>query len=229
MDSMYEILMELPLFKGIGFEKMSEAIGNNKFHFLKFLDGETIVSAGDPCTHIRFIISGAARLTTVNSDSRMRISQTLNAPEVIAPDSLFGRFTTYPATAVAIDKTSILQLSKNDYLNILNSDNVFLINFLNTLSVNAQKSVIGVLALTNGSLEERIAFWIIALTQRGSTDITLQCKQRDFYSMFGVQRSSFMNTLDSMKARGLLDYDQREIRIHSRPALIDLLTSHREE
>ncbi len=229
MDSMYEILMDLPLFKGVGFDKMSEIIGTNKFHFLKFLDGETIVSAGDPCTHIRFIISGAARLTTVSGDSRMRVSQTLTAPDVIAPDFLFGRFTTYPATAVAIDRTSILQLSKNDYLNILNSDSVFLINFLNTLSMNAQKSVVGVLSLTHGTLEERIAFWIIALTQRGSTDITLQCKQRDFYSLFGVQRSSFISTLESMKERGLIDYDQREIRILSRPAMIDLLTSSQED
>lgn len=229
MDSMYEFLMELPLFKGVGFDKISEIIGTTKFHFLKYLEGETIVSAGDPCTHIRFVISGAARLTTVSSDSRMRVCQTLTAPDVIAPDFLFGRFTNYPATAVAIDRTSILQLTKNDYLKILHSDKVFLINFLNTISINAQKSVIGVLALTHGTLEERIAFWIAALTQRGSTDITLQCKQRDIYSLFGVQRSSFINTLDSMQERGLLEYDQREIRFNSRPALIELLTNPQEE
>lgn len=80
MDSMYEFLMELPLFKGVGFDKISEIIGTTKFHFLKYLEGETIVSAGDPCTHIRFVISGAARLTTVSSDSRMRVCQTLTAP-----------------------------------------------------------------------------------------------------------------------------------------------------
>ena len=85
------------------------------------------------------------------------------------------------------------------------------------------------LALTHGTLEERIAFWIAALTQRGSTDITLQCKQRDIYSLFGVQRSSFINTLDSMQERGLLEYDQREIRFNSRPALIELLTNPQEE
>ena len=47
MDSMYEFLMELPLFKGVGFDKISEIIGTTKFHFLKYLEGETIVSAGD--------------------------------------------------------------------------------------------------------------------------------------------------------------------------------------
>ncbi len=229
MESMYEILMGLPLFKGVSFNRLSEVIGSTKFHFLKYRDGDPIVSAGDPCTHIKFVISGAVRLTTVSRDGRMRVSQTITSPDVIAPDFLFGRFTTYPASGVAIGNTGILQIAKNDYLKILSSDNVFLINFLNTLSINAQKSVIGVLALSHGSLEERIAFWMVALTQRGSSDITLQCKQRDFYSLFGVQRSSFVSTLTAMQERGLLEYDQREIRFTSRPALIELLTNPQEE
>lgn len=224
MDSMYEMLMELPLFKGIGFNRLSEIVGTTRFHFLKFNDGETIVEAGEPCTHIKFVISGAARLTTVNSTARMKISQTVSAPDVISPDFLFGKFTNHPATAVAIGPTGILQIEKLEYLKILHSDNVFLINFLNTLSIDAQKSVIGVLALTNGSLEERISFWVVALTQRGSTDIALQCRQRDFYSLFGVQRSSFISTLESMRDRGLVEFDQREIRFLSRSALVDILT-----
>lgn len=229
MDSMYEHLMELPLFKGVSFDRISDIVGTTKFHFLKYTDRQPIVNAGDACTHIKFVISGAVRLTTNNADARMRVCQTVKSPDVIAPDFLFGRFTHYPCSATAIGSAGILQIAKLDYLKILNSDDVFLINFLNTLSINAQKSVIGVLALTCGSLEERIAFWVLALTQRGSTDITLQCRQRDFYSMFGVQRSSFMATLDSMQQRGLLTYDQREIHFLSRPALVELLTNPQED
>ena len=91
--------------------------------------------------------------------------------------------------------------------------------------MNAQKSVSGVLALTTGSIEERIAFWIIALTQPSGKDIALECRQRDMYSFFGVQRSSFISTLDSMKERGLLKYDANKIDILNRRALIDLLES----
>lgn len=57
---MYEILMELPLFKGVSRYKLSEIVGTTKFHFLKYLADETVVNAGDPCTHIVFIISGKA-------------------------------------------------------------------------------------------------------------------------------------------------------------------------
>ena len=225
MDSMYEILMRLPLFSGVNRDKISEIVGTTKFHFLKYLPGETIVSAGEVCTHIKFVISGRARLTIANSDGRFKVSQTVAAPDVIAPEFLFGRATKYPCTGVAVEATGILQISKADYMKILNSDDIFMYNFLNILSKKAQKSVDGVLALTTGSLEERIAFWIVALTQRGGEDIVLECRQRDLYALFGVQRTSFIATLEGLKTRGVIDYDQNEIRIKSRRDLLEMLST----
>ena len=222
---MFEILMELPLFRGVTRERMAETVGMAKFHFLKYLPGETIVEAGSPCTHIKFIISGSVRSKIVNPDGRFKVSQTLNAPDVISADYLFGRATNYPCTVTAIEPTGILQIAKSDYIKILNSDEVFMFNYLNLLSMNAQKSVSGVLALTTGSTEERIAFWIVALTQPSGTDIALECRQRDLYSFFGVQRGSFIATLDSMRDRGLLTYTSTKIDIINRRDLISLLES----
>lgn len=225
MDQMYQLLMGLPLFSGVTYEKMLEIIGNTKFHFLKYLGGETFIAEGEQCTHIKFIISGKVRVSIANHDRRFTVSQTLTAPDVVAPEYIFGRSTVYPCSVVALEPTGVLQISKADYMKILNSDPIFLINYLNLLSMNAQKAVDGILSIATGSLEERIAFWIVALTQRGGSDITMTCRQRDLYSLFGVQRSSFISTLDDMKARGLIDYSQTEIRVRNRRDLIDILHS----
>ncbi|MDE6123182.1 MAG: helix-turn-helix domain-containing protein, partial [Duncaniella dubosii] len=166
---------------------------------------------------------GCVRLSVRNSTDRFGVMQTLQAPSVISPDFLFGRNTLYPATVTAIDTVSIMQIEKNDFINIIRTDEVCLFNYLNYISTNAQKAIDGVLSLTSGSLEERIAFWIIALTQRDALDVVLTCKQRDLYTLFGVQRSSFINTLESMKARGLIDYTSTEIRVISRNELRSLL------
>ncbi len=225
MDSMYDILMRLPLLGGVNRDKISEIVGMAKFHFLKYLPGETIVTAGETCTHIKFVISGRARLTIANGDGRFKVSQTVSAPDVIAPEYLFGKATKYPCMGVAVEPTGILQISKADYMKILNSDDIFMYNFMNTLSKKAQKSVNGVLAVTSGSLEERIAFWIVALTQPGGENIVLECRQRDLYALFGVQRTSFLATLDGLKLRGIIDYDQNEIRVNSRRDLLEILSA----
>ncbi|MDE6321635.1 MAG: Crp/Fnr family transcriptional regulator [Muribaculaceae bacterium] len=225
---MYEILLGLPLFSGVSHERLSQVVGMTKFHFLKYLPGETIVNAGDPCTHIKFIISGEARFTVSNNDGRFLVSQTLSAPEVIAPECLFGTVTQYPCSGVAITPTGILQITKADYLKILNLDQIFLFNYLNVLSMNAQKATQGILAVTSGNLADRIAFWIVALTQRRGTDITLSCRQRDLYSLFGVQRTSLISTLESLRDRNILTFTQNEIRINSREALIEILHNARD-
>lgn len=222
-NSMYENLMTLPLFNGVSYTRLSEIVGSTPLSFLKYEPGETLIGVGEPCTHIKFVINGSVRLSVVNSSDRFKVSQTLTAPTVISPDYLFGRNTQYPITATAIDTVSVMQIEKKDFVTILQSDDIFLFNYLNILSTNAQKAIDGVLALTSGSLEERIAFWIIALTQRDATDIKLTARHRDLYSMFGVQRSSFMATLESMRENNLITYNSTEISVVSRKALRSVL------
>ncbi|MDE7471955.1 MAG: Crp/Fnr family transcriptional regulator, partial [Muribaculaceae bacterium] len=225
MDSMYDILLTLPLFNGASREKLSEIAGSTKLHFLKYTPGEKIVTAGESCTHIKFVISGSVRSTVSNVGERFSVSQTLAAPDVISPEFLFGRSTLYPCDVVAVDTAGILQIAKTDYLNILSSDRVFLLNYLNKLSMFAQKGIDGILSFTQGSLDERFAYWIIALTQRSGRDITLTCKQRDLNALFGVQRSSFIAMLDGLKERGVIDYRPGIINILDRGALEQMLSA----
>ncbi len=226
---MFEMLMELPLFRGASRDRLAQVVGEAKFHFLKFPAGELIVRSGEPCTHLTFVISGSVRATTENNNGRFVVGQTLNAPAVLSPDFLFGRFTNYPGDVVAIDSVGVLKISKADFLNILRSDEVFMFNYLNMVSMNAQKALKGILSLTTGEIDERIAFWIIALTQRGSTDIKLTCRKRDLCSLFGVQRSTFDAGLESMKERGLIDYTNNELMVRDRASLLDLLEHNSEE
>ncbi len=224
MASMYETLRQLPLFAGVSHQKMSETVGHNKFHFLKYAPGDVIVEQGTECTHIRSVIAGSVRMSIESLDGKFKASQTLNAPDLIAPDFFFGRNTHYPGSVTAIDNVGILQINKPDFLNIINSDSIFLFNYLNILSMNAQLNVDGVMALASGSLEKRIAYWIVALTQNNGTDIVLQCRQRDMYAVFGVQRQSLVSALDAMKADGIIDYTHQEIQVTDRRRLVEILT-----
>lgn len=228
MDSMFDILMGLPLFKGVSLERMAKTVGATKFHFLKFLPGEVIFRAGQPCTDVAFVISGTLRLTIANPDGRFYVSQSLAAQDVVSPEFLFGRITSYPGTAIAVDTVSVLLVSKKDYIDILMSDKVFLFNFVNLLSMNAQKAVEGILAVSTGDISERIAFWISALTQPRSFDIHLECRQRDLVALFGVPRTTLRAALEDLKSKGILDFSLYGIDVRDRRALLALLHNHAE-
>ncbi len=223
MDSMLDILADLPLFRGVTYECIAETVGKAKFHFLKYMPGETIAKAGEACSHIKCIISGKAKIVITNHDDRFRISQTLVAPDVISPDFLFGSSTIYPGDVESIDEVSIVQITKADYMKVLASDHIFMFNFLNYLSMNAQKCIDGVLAMTNGSIEERLAMWVIALTQPSAQDIVITCKNRDLYAMFGVQRSSYIAALNHLQEIGAIRWRPGIIEVTERRAMLAIM------
>ena len=99
MESMYEKLMELPLFQGVSRDKLSELIEKTPFHFVKYTAGEQIVETNEECTHIRFILTGDVRIDLSSANRRVTVSETLVGPNVIGPDYLFGRNTFYPFNA----------------------------------------------------------------------------------------------------------------------------------
>ena len=78
-------------------------------------------------------------------------------------------------------------------------------------------------ALSSNDLKERLAFWVLSLTQQKSVDIRIICKQKDLYAFFGVQRSVFLSTLDELKEDGIIDYNAKEIIILDRSRLKDML------
>lgn len=226
--NMYESLMTLPLFKGISYKRVSEMVGSTRLSFLKYLPGETIFQARSVSDHIKFVFSGSVRLTMSSSNDRVSIEQTLVSPAIIQPDYLFGRNTKYPVSAAAIDTVSIIEMDKPSLLQLLRDDEIILFNYLNILATNAQKSTDGMMAVISGSIEERIAFWIISMTQMGSEDIVLKARARDLYTVFGVARSSFISALDHMVADGIIEYTSNEIRVLSRKRLRGVLLHHPE-
>jgi CRP-like cAMP-binding protein len=224
MGSMFETLLGTPLFTGVSHQKISEIVGKHKFHFLKYSDSETIVDEGEQCTHIKTIITGEARLTISNKSKRFRVSQTLQAPAVICPDFFFGKITHYPGVVKAVGEVGVMQIDKSDFMHIINSDPIFLFNYLNLLSMNAQLAVEGVLAITSGSLEQRLAYWIVALTQINGKDIVLECRQKDMYTVFGVPRQSLIAALDNLQKQGIIEYSPQMIKVLDRRSLVELLS-----
>lgn len=223
MSSMYENIMTLPLFRGVSYAKISEIIETSRLHFLKFSKGEVIAQAGEMCTHVRFIINGSVRLTIACKD-QISVEQTLKSPDVISPSYLFGMDNTYPGTAVAYDDdTAILQITKSDYLKILDKDEVFMFNYLNLLAKGAQANMSGLQALIGESAEHRIAYWILSFTQDDATDIKVNFSPEQLPDIFGIDGEEALQALEKMTKKGLIYFSPDGIVVGSRRALRDII------
>lgn len=222
MNSMYQQLMQLPLFQGVSTEKITALVEKLPFHFLKFRNGEQVFAAGDPCTHIKFIVSGQVRLETPFSKLRITMHQTVSNPHVLAAESLFGRDTAYPYTAISDGACGILQLRKSDYIKMITSDKVFLFNILNYLSSGSQRSLLMPLTVKDGSVAERLAMIVDNLSISGATNIGFRYKQKDLCTLLGTQRTTLVSMLDRLSDQGIVEYDSNELKILDLQGLINV-------
>lgn len=216
---MYEQLMQLPLFQGVSPDLLRELIEKFPFHFLKFAPGETILSRGERCTHARFIVSGSARVVTPCHNLQVELEQTLTAPHVLGAASLFGVDTLYPFSAHALDTCGMLQITKGDYVAMLQSDKVFLFNILNYLSRGAQHFTSSILGLKRGTVDERLASMVCNLAHQGSSDVCLKFKKKDLCSLLGTQPTSLNLCLKKMEQNQLVGLHHTRVDIHDLRAL----------
>ena len=219
---MYQQLMQLPLFQGVSTEKITALVEKLPFHFLKFRNGEQVFAAGDPCTHIKFIVSGQVRLETPFPKLRITMHQTVSNPHVLAAEYLFGRDTAYPYTAISDGSCGILQLRKSDYIKMITSDKVFLFNILNYLSSGSQRSLLMPLTVKDGSVAERLAMIVDNLSISGATNIGFRYKQKDLCTLLGTQRTTLVSMLDRLSDQGIVEYDSNELKILDLQGLINV-------
>lgn len=210
---MFELLLQLPLFQGLSTEALSALVEKYPFHFLKFGDGEKVVNSGDTVTHARFVVSGSVRLDMPFSRLQVTLSQTLTAPQVLGPDWLFGMTTKSPYDVTALGECGILQITKSDYVTMLQNDKVLLFNILNFLSLRGQRAATSMLDIRQGSVRERLALLVKTFTTRTSSNVELTFRQKDLCTLLGTQRNSMQKAMNELTEKELVNFSSNKLEI----------------
>ena len=221
----YQTILDLPLIKGVSATRLTEIAGRYKLNFVKYSPGDTIIHNGEQCESIKFILSGSVRTKICATDNALCVEQTLIAPQVIAPDYLFGRITAYPGTAQAQTTVGIMEISKEEYRKMLASDSIFLFNYLNAVCARAQRGVRGLIALASSGSVERIAYWVVSLTQLGATEIRLSSATAALNDIIGIPLPSWRAAMKQLTDSGIIaEESPQSFTVNSRNALLNLIS-----
>ena len=222
--SVVEAILGLPLFQGITRNQLQELLEKFPFHFLKYSDAEPVIAAGDTCTHLKFVISGAVRITSRNSRLPVSVSHSLSAPDVLLPENLFGMDTAYSCDVIAEGDCGIMQIAKAHYFEMLQVNQVLLLNALNRLSYGAQAQRSMLRTLTSCTVEQRLAMIVAATTGRRSQHIAVESKPQALSALVGATRRQLTAALELLSSRGILKEDSDgRLLIADRNALIELI------
>ena len=115
-NRIYNNLLALPLFLGMSRKDLQQAAGQTRFDFRKIAQGETIVTEGEPCTHLYFLLDGDIMVKTYSTDRSYCIEEEIHAPETFQSERIFGLHPQFTHTYIAQQDCSLLCLGKQDVM-----------------------------------------------------------------------------------------------------------------
>ena len=220
--SMYDNLLQLPLFQGLCKDDFTTIIEKVKFHFLNYKGNDIIRNQGDTCNQLVFLLSGEITQKVANEEEGYTLSETLHAPHIIEPYSLFGMDTRYTATYLAKTDATLLTIDKAYVYTELNNYEIFRLNYLNILSNRIQVSHKKLWSNHMSSLNEKFVYFLLDRCLKPQGDKVLNITMEDLARIVNETRINVSRMLNDMHQQGLIQLKRKEIYI---PALEKLTVS----
>ena len=192
MDSMYDTIMELPLFKGIGEEQLSQMLEKTSVDFRNFEKGAEIASRDENVKTVDFIISGEASQTYRLAGSAIKVEEILGKGALIGARRLFGIDTTYSGDVYAKSDLSLMRIDKMQYMDILQRDRIYMLNYVNYISAALQRCPSYLMTTHDDTITRDLKMLGLSMTSRLARKILLNGKKRDLAEYCGVSIREFV-------------------------------------
>jgi len=226
MATMYDLLMQLPVFQGISVEEMTHILEVIPFDFRTYKAGDVIIGSGEMCQGATFLLSGRVQQNTPVFNHRVNITQRFDAPYAFSLHHLFGAEVKVRSTMVACaDKTGVMVLMKQDFLRILREHEIALINTMNILCTRAQKQhkAIDFSGETDPVL--KLASWMLAFTERAAKEVYIEAKESDWCDMMQLDKPAFWRCVASLEGQHILEIENGRLKLLDRYGLKSIVGS----
>lgn len=209
--TMYDTLLQLPLFQGLGKKDITNIIERVKFHFQRYSAGETIVKQDEQCNQLFFLMQGELEAETINEANGYLFSEVLCAPYFVEPYSLFGKCTNYTATYKAKTDVNLLTIDKLYIFTELSEYPIFRLNFLNILSSRCQTCNQKLWNQTIGDANQKFIQFLLYRSQQPNGEKTLKVTMEDLAEMLNETRINVSKMLNDYQNKGLVQLKRKAI------------------
>lgn len=210
---LFDQLLQFPLFQGMSREDLVQVAGHTKFDFLKHAAQRIIVSEGEPCNHLYFLLSGAITAESRSDDHSYTLIEQLSAPCILQPEAIFGYHQRYTHTFQTQMPVSLLRLDRQEVVRLSDQFLVFRINLLNLFATRAQKLSRQLWHHYPETLDERIIRFIAQRCIHPAGKKTLFILMNQLSCELGDSRLEISRALNRLQTKGLLTLHRGRIEI----------------
>lgn len=213
METMFDTLLQLPLFQGLCHEDFTSILDKVKLHFIKHKAGETIIKSGSPCKQLCFLLKGEISVVTHAKDNLFTMIEQTEAPYLIEPQSLFGMNTNYASSYVAYTEVHTVCISKTFVLNNLFRYDIFRLNYMNIISNRAQTLYAHIWEEPVTDLRGKTIRFFLSHCEKPQGEKIFKVKMDDLAHCLDDTRLNVSKTLNELQDSGLIELHRKEILI----------------
>ncbi len=158
----YDQLLQFPLFQGMSHDDLEIVAGHIRFGFTKVSAGKRIITAGDPCSQLYFVIGGSVKVERFSDDGRFSVLEHMSAPYVIQQEAIFGYYQRFTRNVSAQSDVSLLTIDKEEVQRLLEDFLVFRLNMVNHLATQTQKLSQQLWRTPSQSLRDKVIRFLVA-------------------------------------------------------------------
>lgn len=211
METMFDTLLQLPLFQGLCHEDFTNILEKVKLHFTKHKAGDVILKNGTPCDHLIFLLKGEISLQTTSKDDLLTFMERVEAPYVIEPHAMFGMNLSYASTYVAITEAHTISISKSFVLSGLLKYDIFRLNYMNIISNRSQNMYARLWEKTPVDIEDKIVCYILRHSEKPVGEKVMKIKMDDFAHCVDDTRLNVSRSLNNLQEMNLIELRRKEI------------------
>ncbi len=220
-QTMYETLLQLPLFQGIGINDLTKILDKVRFHFTKYRAGQKIFAKGDNSKNFVFIISGTF---TMQSDfyvdeAKISYCELMNAPYLLEPFSLYGLHQTYLFSYTARTNVCAIIIEKTYLYSELINYPTFRINFINMLSNGNQRMYDKWGKIPHGNVRNKLIDFLLLVATVPTGEKFVKAKMEDLAYVLNTTRLKLSKVLNELKEENVIDLLRMGFRVPALEAL----------
>ena len=209
-QSMYNTLLQLPLFQGMSRMEVSEVVEKVKLHFLKFKAQKKIFVQGEQCDKLVFLLCGELISETTAPCGTFSLIEILDRPQMLEPYSLFGKRPSYKATYTANGDVSLLTIDKQYIYSVLDKHEVFRMNLYNMLSYKVEQLHEHIWGIAPQQLEGRLARFVRSICTIPKGQKILKIKMEDLAGLLDDTRLNVSKVLNKWEKSGIIEIRRKE-------------------
>lgn len=210
----------LPLFQGMSSTDLTSVAGKTKFAFHRVAKGKKVVSEGDQCQNLFFLLEGSLQVTSWADDNSYSMVEEMTAPDVIQPERIFGLTQRYTKTFTALTECRLIGISKAEVLRLSEEHMIFQLNLLNIISTQSQRITHQPWRVRPQGIRNKIIRFVETHSMRPAGEKTLYIKMETLATLIAESRLNVSKELNAMHQEGLINITRGIIHI---PALEKLM------